>query len=120
MAWVHSKELADLQEFLGLPRKLPEPKYPENIWAAFKRNEEKQSKRKSTNAVTVSFDSTDKKNMLGDYEVFSGTVSEVHDWCQANKGKYDYMGHTNRTVMSEEEVFEIWKAKILAEYGLNK
>lgn len=71
MAWVHgmdytpgitySKELADLQEFLGLPRKLPEPKYPENIWAAFKRNEEKQSKRKSTNAVTVSFDSTDKK-----------------------------------------------------------
>lgn len=132
MSWVHGAEykpgltfheqLADLHEELGLPRELSKPEYPETIWAAFKRPEEqsrvRKSKNKGNDANTIITVDSVKKNNFGDHEVFSGTVDEVHNWCQANEGKYDYMGHTNRTVITEQEAFKIWKEKILKENGL--
>lgn len=115
MGWAHGMEyqpgvtyheqLADLQESLGLPRKLPRPEYPERIWAAMKTENESDGKA---------------PDISKDIEVFSGSSTEVHAWCQEHKNEYSYMTVTDRTMISEAEAYNNWKAEILTKYGLSE
>jgi len=87
------EQFADLCECIGLPRELPKPEYPKEIWAAFK---EKHGTK------YAEFD-----------PIFEGHIGAVSDWCKKNKGNYHHMGTTGRYLQTEQEMFEKWKAKVL-------
>ena len=89
----YNKEFADLCESVGLPRKLPKPEYPKEIWAAF--GEE------IINDI-AKFDT-----------IFEGHMKVVSEWCKENEGNYHHMGVTGRYFQTEQEMFEKWRTKVL-------
>lgn len=108
MAWAHGMEynpgltyteqFADMCEAVGLPRELPEPKYPDDLWGAFKRKESSEYEE---------FE-----------EVFVGNVHEVSEWCKKHEGEYHHISSTGRTIQTEQEMFDRWKEKVLKGAGL--